>query len=115
VPSQSVEKLKFTVHPALRRDATTGKSRALCHEQPPPATWSSSSRPRSKSTVFRFERGGVALRLSIFGVISPCQMSNIPDKILDGLLISNLAARSDEETLRSANIGTIVDLATLQV
>ena len=42
-------------------------------------------------------------------------MSNIPDKILDGLLISNLAARSDEEILRSANIATIVDLATLQV
>ena len=43
------------------------------------------------------------------------QMSNIPDKILDGLLISNLAARSSEGVLRAANIGTIIDLATLQV
>jgi hypothetical protein len=42
-------------------------------------------------------------------------MSNIPDKILDGLLISNLAARNDEDVLRGANIGTVVDLATLQV
>ncbi len=42
-------------------------------------------------------------------------MSNIPDKILDGLLISNLAARSSEAVLRAANIGTIIDLATLQV
>jgi hypothetical protein len=42
-------------------------------------------------------------------------MSNIPDKILDGLLISNLAARNSEDILRSANIGAIVDLATIQV
>jgi hypothetical protein len=42
-------------------------------------------------------------------------MSDVPDKIVDGLFISNLAARSNEEVLRSANIGAIVDLATLQV